>query len=254
MLKILAPAEGSPSTPGSEPNGLGRCARMAGATVPAALARIPSARGHPGEHHGATGQGDRHGCRCGSEDRHAVAGAERQRDAVSPPDPAAVATLIDQLASAAELTDPERLSTAVSRSGLWMEALLAQAALDPAQSSELKLDLKAQLLTLAQQIRVQAARPPACHPPPLSRRADIEPTRDSPAAPRRPGRCTDGGFRMPLLEPSQELGATPEASESRAAAVAPRNPGHPAKSGSEPPEETTAPSNTGQSTHRESGA
>jgi len=76
----------------------------------------------------------------------------------------AVTTLIDHLVSATDLTDPERLLTAVSRSGLWLEALLARTAMDPAWSSELKLDLKAQLLMLAQRLRVQTVTPPSASP------------------------------------------------------------------------------------------
>jgi hypothetical protein len=72
----------------------------------------------------------------------------------------AVATLVGQLATATDLTDPEQLSAAVGRSGLWLEARLAQVAIDPTQSSELARDLKAQLLTLAQQIRLQGTRQP----------------------------------------------------------------------------------------------
>ncbi|MGQ9831866.1 MAG: flagellar hook-length control protein FliK [Thermochromatium sp.] len=77
----------------------------------------------------------------------------------------AVATLIDQLATATDLTDPERLAIAVGRSGLWLEALLAQSAIDPTQSAALTLDLKAQLLTLAQRLRLQGTGPAATGTP-----------------------------------------------------------------------------------------
>jgi hypothetical protein len=79
----------------------------------------------------------------------------------------AITTLIGQLATVTELTDPEQLAVAVSRSGVWLESLLAHAAIDPAQSNGLRLDLKAQLLTLAQRLRVQEARPPSLPPPGL---------------------------------------------------------------------------------------
>ena len=112
----------------------------------------------------------------------------------------AITTLIGQLATVTELTDPEQLAVAVRRSGVWLESLLAQAAIDPAQSNGLRLDLKAQLLTLAQRLRVQGAHPPSLPPPGLptaGRRPDMSapqlgppqtgapPTPvDAPAAPR----------------------------------------------------------------------
>lgn len=72
----------------------------------------------------------------------------------------AVDTLIGQLATPVELTDPEQLAVAVGRSGLWLEAQLAQVALAPTQSDPPTLDLKAQLLVLAQRIRLQGANAP----------------------------------------------------------------------------------------------
>lgn len=162
---------------------------MVGTAVQTALARIPPARRHIGEHLGAAGQGDRYGSRCGSEDHHTAADAEPQRYDAPLQIQRAVATLIDQLASAAELTDPERLSTAVSRSGLWMEALLAQAALDPARSGELKLDLKAQLLTLAQRLRFQGTGHtgrPSPDPPTAERRPESTPSQQRPTTADEP--------------------------------------------------------------------
>lgn len=240
ILKILAPAEGSPSTPGSNP---------------AALAGSREWLGQQFRQHWPESRP----LAVTLENITARLAKEIGTDAVAVPKtvtplPApnanetlshlqirqAVATLIDQLASAAELTDPERLSTAVSRSGLWMEALLAQAALDPAQSSELKLDLKAQLLTLAQQIRVQAARPPSVPPaaaqPTSGHRADAPTPQPPPAS--QAGARTEGSGASTGAEP--RAGATPEASESRLSRVATTESGSSPKSGSEPPEETRA--------------
>jgi len=90
----------------------------------------------------------------------------------------AVAALIGRLPSAAELTDPGRLALALGRSGLWLEALLAQTATDPTWSSALKQDLKAQLLALAEHLRLEGARQP--NTPSASRPeapADPEPRR-----------------------------------------------------------------------------
>ncbi len=63
-------------------------------------------------------------------------------------------SFVSQLARTQDLTDPDRLSTAVSRSGLWLESLAAQAVANPSLAASLALDLKAQLLNLAQEIRV----------------------------------------------------------------------------------------------------
>lgn len=110
----------------------------------------------------------------------------------------AVATLIDQLATAAELTDPERLSIAVGRSGLWLEALLAQSAIDPTRSDELTLDLKAQLLTLAQRLRLQGTGhtgTPSPDPPTVERRPETH-------VPQRP--TTEDGPTEPAHRNTQD--------------------------------------------------
>ena len=44
-----------------------------------------------------------------------------------------IATILNRLATTAELTDPERLPVALRQSGLWLESLMAQAAANPAQ-------------------------------------------------------------------------------------------------------------------------
>ena len=141
----------------------------------------------------------------------------------------AVATLVGQLATATDLTDPEQLSIAVGRSGLWLEALLAQAAIDPAQSSELKHDLKAQLLTLAQRLRLQATSPPS---PPFNtqatpgRRPDVHAPQpnlpaqaDSPAKPvpapagtepRLGANTGQAGIRLHVARPEQAAPSTLE--------------------------------------------
>ncbi|QIK37987.1 flagellar hook-length control protein FliK [Caldichromatium japonicum] len=76
--------------------------------------------------------------------------------------------LLNQLATAAELTHPERLARAIERSGLWLEARLVQAARDPSQADALRADLKTRLLALAQSLRTAGGRaadmPSVVHP------------------------------------------------------------------------------------------
>ncbi|MBK1723681.1 flagellar hook-length control protein FliK [Thiocystis violacea] len=64
-----------------------------------------------------------------------------------------VATLVDRLSAHSDLTDPDRLSSALAKSGLWLESTLAQAITNPSLGAALGQDLKAQLLALAHQIR-----------------------------------------------------------------------------------------------------
>ncbi|WP_200373501.1 flagellar hook-length control protein FliK [Thiocystis violacea] len=61
--------------------------------------------------------------------------------------------LVGQLATPRDLTNPERLAAAIGRSGIWLEARIAQSATSPMPAADLTLDLKAQLLTLAHRIR-----------------------------------------------------------------------------------------------------
>lgn len=145
----------------------------------------------------------------------------------------AVDSLIDQLATATELTDPERLAVAVSRSGLWLESLLAHTAMAPAQSNELVLDLKAQLLVLAQRLRLQGARTPSAPP-------TAQPTgghRAEAPAPQAGARM-EGSGAATVAEPRPA--ATPEAAEPRPSRVAAPESGPPPKTDSEPPEEVRA--------------
>lgn len=69
----------------------------------------------------------------------------------------AIARLLAQLATVGDLTDPERLMQAIGRSGLWLEAQLAQAGRHPGQAAALHSDLKAQLLALAESLRSGAS-------------------------------------------------------------------------------------------------
>jgi len=120
----------------------------------------------------------------------------------------AVTTLIAQLATVTELTDPEQLATAVSRSGVWLESFLAQAAIDPAHSNGLRLDLKAQLLTLAQRLRVQETRTPGLPPPGVPAAAGRRP--DMSAAPQ-PSPPQTGAPPTPVDAPAAPRpGAPPE--------------------------------------------
>ena len=73
------------------------------------------------------------------------------------------AALLARLPSPADLTDAQRLPTALARSGLWLEAAVAQLAVHPGSGTELGRDLKAQLLGLAERMRaagVSDLRPP----------------------------------------------------------------------------------------------
>ncbi len=71
----------------------------------------------------------------------------------------ALLSVLNQLATVAELTKPDPLARAIERSGLWLEAHLAQVARDPGGVDRLTSDLKGQLLALAQALRRAGARP-----------------------------------------------------------------------------------------------
>ncbi|MBK1647457.1 flagellar hook-length control protein FliK [Rhabdochromatium marinum] len=69
----------------------------------------------------------------------------------------AIKEILNRLASPRELTDPQRLPVTLKNSGIWLEALLARAAVTPNQRLSLEADLKGQLLRLAQQLRATPA-------------------------------------------------------------------------------------------------
>ncbi|WP_186342924.1 flagellar hook-length control protein FliK [Allochromatium palmeri] len=145
----------------------------------------------------------------------------------------AVDSLIGQLATVTELTDPEQLAVAVSRSGLWMEALLAQAAITPTQSNELVLDLKAQLLVLAQRLRLPGAGAPSA---PSSAQPTAGQRVDSPVQALQTGAQMERSGASAGAEPRP--GATPEPAGPGTSRVAAPESGSPPTSDNAPPEET----------------
>ncbi|WP_207188481.1 flagellar hook-length control protein FliK [Thiocystis minor] len=108
-----------------------------------------------------------------------------------------------------DLVDPERLSSAIAQSGIWLEALLAQTATNPLHSSDLSLDLKAQLLHLAEQIRTaDQTHPPATRPTSLQALASESAL--PPALPPKPAEPTGNPIRPPTSPNSQSRPVTPQ--------------------------------------------
>ncbi|NEX20143.1 hypothetical protein G3480_07405 [Thiorhodococcus mannitoliphagus] len=111
--------------------------------------------------------------------------------------------LVAQLATAQDLTQAERLSSTLSRSGIWLEAMLAQGANGPTSIADLQSDLKVQLLTLAQRLRnaTQTAPNRAGH--------EVSPQSPRPAGPTRlalpsppPTATTNPKLESPTLSPA----------------------------------------------------
>ncbi len=87
-------------------------------------------------------------------------------------------SLLGQLSTHRDLTDPERLATALKGAGPWLEAHLAQSVAIPAPTQRFDSDLKARLLSLAQQLRSLGA--PTSE---SSQRAQSSPSRSSTTEP-----------------------------------------------------------------------
>ncbi len=122
-----------------------------------------------------------------------------------------IATILNRLATTAELTDPVRLPDALKQSGIWLEALMAQTAANPAQRIDLTADLKGQLLRLAQQIRATNQAPPT----PSTAPDTTAPARPQPAsgAPNPGGNPTpspDGRTPTPPTAPETSALARPQ--------------------------------------------
>jgi hypothetical protein len=92
-------------------------------------------------------------------------------------------TILEDLATADDLTDPQRLASTLKQSGLWLEALFAQTISNPENAPDLSRDLKAQLLRLAEQIRSTLAN--------TSPIADLLPPEGKASAPSGPAGLVD---------------------------------------------------------------
>nr|WP_042835171.1 flagellar hook-length control protein FliK [Thioalkalivibrio sp. ALE16] len=91
--------------------------------------------------------------------------APTQATGAAAPLPPALQRLVDLLPSPAQLSQPESLRQQVQQSGLWMEAMLGLAARGQGPAHPLAVDLKAQLLRAADQLRQGSESRPAAAPP-----------------------------------------------------------------------------------------
>lgn len=102
-----------------------------------------------------------------------------------------VERLVTQLASDKDLAHADRLSTAILKSGIWLEAAAAQAAAGPMAGAGVGNDLKAQLLYLARRLRSITAADQTSPSPGRSSRTDSPDSRTrlpaEPAVYKRPG-------------------------------------------------------------------
>lgn len=122
-----------------------------------------------------------------------------------------IATILNRLATTAELTDPVRLPVALKQSGIWLEALMAQTAANPAQRIDLTADLKGQLLRLAQQIRATNQAPPT--PPSATDATATARPQPEPGAPNpggNPKPPPDGRTPAPPTAPDTSTVARPQ--------------------------------------------
>ncbi|WP_041446772.1 flagellar hook-length control protein FliK [Thiocystis violascens] len=120
-----------------------------------------------------------------------------------------IETLVGGLTTTKDLVDPKRLSSAIAQSGIWLEALVAQTTAHPADSNNRSLDLKAQLLRLAEQIRLaDRSTLPVARPAPLQSLASesAPPT----ALPPKPAEPVGNPARPPISPNLPSSPATPQ--------------------------------------------
>ncbi|WP_295399235.1 flagellar hook-length control protein FliK [uncultured Thiocystis sp.] len=124
-----------------------------------------------------------------------------------------IETLVGRLTTTKDLVDPERLSSAIAQSGIWLEALMAQIASNPARACDRSLDLKAQLLRLAEQIRTADPSPSPSPAGPTPQAQTVAPARTSPhalpPASTEPDRANHPQ-RLPEPDPPQARSVAPE--------------------------------------------
>jgi len=118
------------------------------------------------------------------------------------PLPQALHEILDRLPRAEHLTQPARLPAAFASAGIWLEALLARAAVSDSALPELPNDLKAQLLRLAERIRTALSALPRT----AERAAAPEPRT---AALNQLARETDGMLKHIVTQQLQTLDADP---------------------------------------------